>query len=300
MDISHTKKSKIFGATKSKDLVGIQQTKPIQELLDFSIINVDKPSHITSFGVVDRIRHIFDIKRVGHFGTLDLKVTGVLPIALGRACKLCEYFMHHDKVYVGKMWVHAEIKEDKLRKEMKKFVGKIMQKPPVKSAVKRVLRPRTVNKFEITGIDGKAVSFIADVEAGTYIRKLISDLGEGIGGAHMIELRRLRAGLFEEKDSHTLEEITKAFEAWKEKGDESKLRKILIPAEIISEILPIYELNGENLKYILNGIPIRDEHFIKQPKEDLIMVFFKDRFIGIFEKSDDGFKAKVIFNQTSE
>ena len=282
------------------DINQIQKEKPIQELLDFSIINVDKPRHITSFGVVDRIRHIFDIKRVGHFGTLDLKVTGVLPIALGKACKLCEYFMHHDKVYVGKFWLHSQVNGDKLKAEMKKFVGKIMQKPPVKSAVKRVLRPRTVNKFEITGIEGKAVSFIADVEAGTYIRKLISDLGEKIGGAHMIELRRLRAGLFEEKDSHTLEEITKAFESWKEKGDESKLRKILIPAEIISEILPVYELNGENLKYILNGIPIRKEHFIEQPKEDLIMVFFKEKFIGIFEKSDEGFKGKFIFNENSK
>jgi len=274
----------------------IQQEKPIQELLEFSIINIDKPSHITSFGVVDRIRNIFDIKRVGHFGTLDLKVTGVLPIALGRACKLCEYFMHHDKVYVGKMWVHSKIEEDKLRAEMKKFIGKIMQKPPVKSAVKRVLRPRTVNKFEITKIEGKAVSFIADVEAGTYIRKLISDLGEKIGGAHMIELRRLRAGIFEEKNSHTLEEISEAFRLYKENNDESKLREILIPAEIISEVLPAYQLNGENLQYILNGIPIREEHFVKQPKEDLFVVFLKKRFIGIFEKSGEDFKAKFLFN----
>ena len=245
------------------DIKEIQKTKPIQELLEFSIINVDKPSHITSFGVVDRIRNIFDIKRVGHFGTLDLKVTGVLPIALGKACKLCEYFMHHDKVYVGKMWIHAEIEEDKLRAEMKKFIGKIMQKPPVKSAVKRVLRPRMVNRFEITKIEGKAVSFIADVEAGTYIRKLISDLGKNIGGAHMIELRRLRAGIFEEKNSHTLEKVSEAFRLYNENNDEKALREILIPAEIISEVLPSYELNGENLQYILNGIPIREEHFVE-------------------------------------
>ncbi len=154
------------------DIEKIQQSKPIQELLEFSIINVDKPSGCTSFDVADKIRKIFGARKTGHFGTLDLKVTGVLPIALGRACKLCEYFMHHDKVYVGKMHLHSDISEEKLKQEMEKFNGKIMQKPPVKSRVKRVFRPRTINKFEITEINGKNVSFIADVEAGTYIRKL--------------------------------------------------------------------------------------------------------------------------------
>ena len=298
INIKNTKKSKIFSATKSIDLVGIQAKKPIKELIEFSILNIDKPQHITSFGVVDRIRKIFDIKRVGHFGTLDLKVTGVLPIALGSACKLCEYFMHHDKEYIGKMWVHSKISKTDLEKEMKKFVGKIMQKPPVKSAVKRVLRPRTVNKFEITGIDGKAVSFHTDVEAGTYIRKLISDLGESekVGGAHMIELRRVRAGIFKENTSVSIEKVAKAFEIWKEKGDESELRKILIPAEIITEILPFYQLNGENIRYILNGLPIRKEHFIKPQKEDLFTVFLENRFIGVYEKDGEEAKAKFVLN----
>lgn len=154
------------------NLEKIKQTKPIQELLEFSIINVNKPSRITSFGVVERIKNILGVTKTGHFGTLDLKVTGVLPIALGRACRLCEYFMHHDKVYVGKMHLHSDISKEILKQEMKKFNGRIMQKPPVKSAVKRVLRPRTINKFEITEKNERDVSFIADVEAGTYIRKL--------------------------------------------------------------------------------------------------------------------------------
>tara|TARA_Y100000310_G_scaffold343839_1_gene453401 strand:- start:2123 stop:2794 length:672 start_codon:yes stop_codon:yes gene_type:complete len=210
--------------------------KPIQELLEFSIINVDKPPNITSFGVVAQIRRMSGVKRVGHFGTLDLKVTGVLPIALGKACKLCEFFMHRDKVYVGKFRVHSEISEEDLKKEMKKFVGRIMQKPPVKSAVKRVLRPRMVNKFELIKKDGRIVEFHADVEAGTYIRKLIDDLGreEKVGGAHMIGLRRIRAGLFEEDKSHEMEEIEKAFRLYNEEGDEKLLREILIPAETYS------------------------------------------------------------------
>jgi len=270
------------------DLDKIKEDKTIEELLEFSIINVDKPSGLTSFKTAEYIKKLFNLKKSGHFGTLDNKVTGVLPIALGRACKLCEYFMHHDKVYVGKMHLHSDISEEKLKTEMEKFNGRIMQKPPVKSAVKRVLRPRTVNKFEITGKDGKNVSFIADVEAGTYIRKICSDLGENIGGAHMIELKRIRAGLFKQENSYKIEEIAKAFELYKEKADETKLREILIPAEIITEILPVVQVkdNEKTIKDLLNGISLKKQDIEdeKIPDSDLFLVFNKEKFIGIYEK----------------
>lgn len=281
------------------DIKKIQSSKPIEELLEFSIINVNKPSRITSFGVVERIKNILGVTKTGHFGTLDLKVTGVLPIALGRACKLCEYFMHHDKVYIGKMHLHSDISEETLKQEMRRFNGKIMQKPPVKSAVKRILRPRTVNKFEITEKNGREVSFIADVEAGTYIRKLCSDLGENIGGAHMIELKRIRAGLFKEENSYSLEEIAKAFELYKEKGNETKLREILIPAEIITELLPAIQIkdNEKTIKNLLNGIALKkqdleDEEQIPDPL--LFLVFSKERFIGIYEKITEEDKERRI------
>jgi len=274
------------------DIDKIQREKPLQELLEFSIINVNKPSRITSFGVVERIKNILGVTKTGHFGTLDLKVTGVLPVALGRACKLCDYFMHHDKVYVGKMHLHSDISEEKLKQEIEKFNGKIMQKPPVKSAVKRVLRQRTVNKFEITEKTGRTASFIADVEAGTYIRKLIADLGENIGGAHMIELKRIRAGLFKQENSHEIEEIAKAFEIWKEKSDETKLRKILIPAEIITQLMPVVQIknNEKTIKDLLNGIPLKKQDLEDEkqiPDSDLFLVFLSDKLIGIYEKIND-------------
>jgi len=289
------------------NLKKIHQTKPIQELLEFGIINIDKPSRITSFGVVERIKNILGVTKTGHFGTLDLKVTGVLPIALGKACRLCEYFMHHDKVYVGKMHLHSDISEKTLKQEMEKFNGKIMQKPPVKSAVKRVLRPRTINKFEITEKNGRDVSFIADVEAGTYIRKLISDLGENIGGAHMIELKRIRAGLFKEENSYKIEEITKAFELYKEKADETKLREILIPAEIITELLPVVHIKKDEkiIKDLLNGIALKKQDLEDEeqiPNSNLFLVFSKDKFIGIYEKineienEDKIAKSKFVLN----
>ena len=83
--------------------------KPIQELLEFSIINVDKPAGMTSFDVVEKIRKILGLRKTSHFGTLDPMVTGVLPVALNRTCKLSGFFMGHDKEYVGKMKIHKEI-----------------------------------------------------------------------------------------------------------------------------------------------------------------------------------------------
>ena len=262
----------------------IQQSKPIEDLINFSIININKPTEHTSFDVVARIRGIFHTKKVGHFGTLDPMVTGVLPISLNKACKLSNYFMHHDKEYVGKMYVHKEISKADLEKEMKKFIGKIKQLPPVKSSVKRVERERTINRFKILKIEGKNVSFECDVEAGTYIRKLIHDLGEKIGGAHMIELRRVRAGIFNEKESITVEEVKDAYRLYKEKGDEKKLRKILIPAEIITEIYPVIKVKEDSVRSLLNGRPLMERDKIKLPKQEIFSVFHKDRFIGIYAK----------------
>ena len=174
--------------------------KPISELLEFCIINVDKPAGITSFVCADKVRKILGAKKAGHFGTLDPIVTGVLPMAFNRATRLSNYFMKKDKEYIGKMLLHRDITIEELEKEMENFIGNIMQKPPVKSRVKRVLREREVKKFKIIKKEGRIVEFESDVQAGTYIRKLISDLGEKIGGAHMIELRRIRAGLFSVKE----------------------------------------------------------------------------------------------------
>lgn len=276
--------------------------KPINELLEFCFINVDKPSGPTSFTVVNKIRKILGAKKAGHLGTLDPKVTGVLPVTVNRACKLVTFLMKKDKEYVGKMHVHKEMTKEKLEVEMNKFIGKIMQKPPVKSRVKRVERERTVNKFKILKIEkrknnktkGMIVKFHSDVQAGTYIRKLISDLGERIGGAHMIELRRVRAGIFLEKDSHTIEEVRKAFERYKS-GKEDELRKILIPAEIIKQVITGVKAKRESEEGLLNGKPLmKDDVFGKVPNSELISVFVDDKFIGIYKREDEGDGGEII------
>jgi H/ACA ribonucleoprotein complex subunit 4 len=281
------------------DIEEIKSKRTIGELLEFGILNIDKPAGKTSFEVDQIVLNLLGSKKTSHFGTLDPMVTGVLPIGLNRACKLSDYFMHRDKVYIGKMRIHSDISKEKLEEEIKNFEGKIKQTPPVRSSVKRVERERTINKFEVLKINGKDVEFLADVEAGTYIRKLISDLGEKIGGAHMTELRRIRAGIFEEKDSFSIEEFEKAVKKWKSKNNETELRKMIIPGEIISELYPTILVKKTRLEKIFTGKPLFDKDLEtgKKSKQNKILeelnegdkfvVFCEDKFIGIYRRTSE-------------
>jgi H/ACA ribonucleoprotein complex subunit 4 len=289
------------------DIEKIKQEKPILELLGFSILNIDKPSDWTSFDVVNYIRKIFSefgIKKCGHLGTLDPNVTGVLPVVIGNSCKIQEYFMHRDKVYIGKMQIHKQITEKKLKEEMKKFLGVIEQLPPRISRVKRVLRKRKVSQFELINYDEKTkiAEFISYVEAGTYIRKLVDDLGKNIGGAHMIELRRKKAGLFSDKDAEfcKIEDVGEAVKDFRENKNEKKLRELLIPAEIITEILPVIEVKPEFLGKLKNGSPIFDEMLVDLDKGKKIIdkkepfgIIANDNLIEIAKYSDK-FEQKSI------
>ena len=91
------------------DISKIKKERPIAELINFGILNIDKPAGCTSFDVVNKIRRLFNLKKCGHFGTLDPNVNGVLPVCLGNACKIQDLFMHHDKTYIGKMLIHKEV-----------------------------------------------------------------------------------------------------------------------------------------------------------------------------------------------
>jgi len=268
--------------------------KKLKDLIEFGILNIDKPSGPTSFDISDLVRKKLGLRKTSHFGTLDPKVTGVLPIALNRACKLTGYFMGHDKIYIGIMRIHEEKNMKDIQKIIdKEFTGKIKQTPPVKSRVKRQEREREVKKFKLFEQDGKSIVFEAHVQAGTYIRKLISDLGEKIGGAHMLELRRTQAGMFEEKNSITLYELDKAIE-------EDKLHKIITPGETIRKFYEVIELKKDSLDHILTGKPIYDQDLsqkYKIKKGEIVCAFNKDRFVGIYTviKEGDLFaKAKFV------
>ena len=220
------------------NLQKIKQNKTIKELLEFGIINLDKPSGMTSFDVSNFVKKKLKLRKTSHFGTLDPKVTGVLPIALNRACKLTRYFLGEDKEYTGIMRVHKPTSLKKIEQAIKeKFIGVISQLPPVRSRVKRQERKREVKKFDLLEKNNTDIKFHVEVQGGTYIRKLIHDLGQYLGiGAHMIKLRRTRAGIFKEKNSISLENLEKISE------NEEKLKEVIIPGEIISEIYPVVQI----------------------------------------------------------
>ena len=258
----------------------------LKKLLEFGILNIDKPSGPTSFDVSDFIRKKMTnlgVRKTSHFGTLDPKVTGVLPIALNRACKLTGYFLGHDKEYIGVMKLHEEVELGKIQKVInKKFIGKIKQLPPVRSSVKRQEREREIKKFEILEKDGLNLLFAVECEGGTYIRKLIHDLGKELEvGAHMLELRRIRAGIFSEENSINLYKLERAVE------DEEKLKKIIIPAEeAIKKIYPSVKIKKECTDKVLQGQPIYLEELTekKDYKKDLIIAAFcEEKFIGIYK-----------------
>ncbi|MEK6859057.1 MAG: RNA-guided pseudouridylation complex pseudouridine synthase subunit Cbf5 [Nanoarchaeota archaeon] len=258
--------------------------KPIKELLEFSIINIDKPSGPTSYQVSDYIREKLELRKTSHMGTLDPAVSGVLPITLNRACKLSPYLMKKEKSYVGIMRLHEDIDDDILKKEMKKFVGTITQMPPLRSSVKRAERQREIAQFDFIRREGKDVLFESAVEAGTYIRTLVNDLGKTIGGAHMLELRRTKAGLFDERNAITLYEFDKAVEAYT-RGDESLLRAMLIPAEtVIKNVMPSVLVNQRSLPTLLTGKPLYQKDFLKPlslVKGTFFAVFCNERLIEI-------------------
>lgn len=257
----------------------------LSKLLEFGIINMNKPSGPTSFDISDKVRKMLGVRKTSHFGTLDPKVTGVLPIALNRACKLTGYFMGHDKTYIGIMRIHENKDMEYIQKIINdKFIGIIKQLPPVKSRVKRQEREREIKIFKLLEQNGKDILFKAEVQAGTYIRKLISNLGELIGGAHMLELRRTQAGIFEEKKSITLYELEEAIK------DRKKLEEIIIPGEIIKEAYPSIEIKEKNLDKILVGKPIHNSDLLKKRKFEkgiIVCAFQKNKFIGMYEIADN-------------
>lgn len=282
--------------------------KSLRELLEFGILNIDKPSGPTSFDISDFVRKKLKplgVRKTSHFGTLDPKVTGVLPIALNRACKLTGFFIGEDKVYVGIMRIHEDISLEKINEAIKKkFTGVIKQTPPVKSRVKRREREREIKKFNLLEKDGKDILFLSEVQGGTYIRKLIDDLGKELKiGAHMLELRRIRAGIFEEENkeypSVNLYDFEKAIEEAK-KGDEKLLKEIIIPGEIVSRLHSVIEIKEEETQRLFTGKPIFEKDIEGKIEKfqdgETICVFSGERFIGMYKVVNEEYVfAKAMF-----
>lgn len=214
--------------------------RDIETYINFGIINLDKPKGPTSHEVVTWVRKILEVQKTGHGGTLDPKVTGILPCAIGKSTKAASYLLHLNKEYICVVYFHSPISKQQIRRIFKSFTGRIYQRPPLKSSVARKLRIREVYYNKIIAIQGQYVLFRVGCEAGTYIRKLCFDIGEALcSGAHMVELRRIQSGVFKEDETLiTLQNLKDAVDIYKEENDEFYLRKVIQPLEKIAEMYP--------------------------------------------------------------
>jgi H/ACA ribonucleoprotein complex subunit 4 len=213
--------------------------RPLKELLRLGVVVIDKPAGPTSHQVSEWAKRIAGARKAGHSGTLDPAVTGVLPVLLNESTKVVPALLKAGKEYVGVMHLHGDVPEDKVRGVAQEFEGEITQLPPVRSAVKRAQRQRHVYSFAVLEVSGRDVLFRTSVEAGTYVRKLCHDMGGALGvGAHMSGLRRTRAGPFTEATAVTLQELSEAFNLYRETGDESLVRRAVRPVEDCAMLLP--------------------------------------------------------------
>ena len=226
-----------------------------EELIQYGIVNLDKPKGPSSHQVSDYVQKILHIDKAGHSGTLDPHVTGVQPIALGKATRITQFLLTAPKEYVCLMHLHKEVEEQLIRETMLKFTGKIRQLPPIKSAVKRVERTREIYEVEIVEIKGPDVLFRIKCQAGTYVRKYCHDLGIALGtGAHMAELRRTQAGPFTEKDNLvTLNDLQDAYHFYREENNTKFLLHCIQPIENALRHLPKCWIFDTTIKSVTHG-----------------------------------------------
>ena len=216
--------------------------RTIEQLLNYGLIILDKPPGPTSHETVAWTKRLLKIPKIGHSGTLDPQVSGVLPLGLGEATKALGVLLYGPKEYHALGRIHSLPSKEKLENTIKLFTGAIFQKPPQRSAVVRQTRIRTIHELEVLEQKERLLLTRILCESGTYIRKLYYDIGEFLGpGATMIELRRTRVDQFRESDGLvTLHELAHAFSLWEEKKDESKLKDMIKPVEYaFSEIKSI-------------------------------------------------------------
>jgi len=216
------------------------EKRPIASYLNYGLIPLDKTRGPTSHEVVAWVRKLMGVERAGHSGTLDPGVSGVLPIGLGKATKALSLLLIFPKEYVAVMRIHSSVPRERVDRVIGEFTAEIFQKPPQRSSVKREVRSRTIYELEVLEQNGNLFLIRCLCQSGTYIRKLIYDIGEVLSvGATMVELRRTRVGPITERPERdgdvgglvTLHDLNDAVYRLKNEGDESRIRALVRPVE---------------------------------------------------------------------
>lgn len=288
---------------------------------------VDKPEGITSFLTSKKVRRIFDEKKAGHTGTLDPMATGVLVVALGAATRFIELIPSHDKAYTasfllgkttdtlditGKVLSESAAKAERRDVEsvLSRFTGEISQLPPMYSAVKkdgvklyqlarqgieieREERKVTIHSLELTNDWENEYEIEVSCSAGTYVRTLISDIGEALGcGAVMTKLRRVKANGADISQSFTLERL----ELLSESGE---LSCAVIPVDKMLSY-PAVRITEAQAKRFLNGGELfLDRTGCKKTGGFRLMYSPEGSFLGVGEvfPEENLIKVKRVYNE---
>jgi len=244
------------------------------------IVVVDKPRGPSSHQVAAWVGRMLGCQ-VGHSGTLDPQVSGVLLIMLGNAVRLAPLLLQHEKEYVCLMRLHGDVDRERIGSLAEEFTGRLYQRPPRKSAVKRNLRIREIRNLEILSVDGRLVLFRVQCDAGTYIRSLCHHMGLALGvGAHMQELRRTRSGTFSETSMHTLYEVDDAAVAARG-GDRSALEAMIISVDAAVPELPIVVVRDSAIDALCHGATLAGVGVIST------MPFEKDQPVAVLSEKKE-------------
>jgi H/ACA ribonucleoprotein complex subunit 4 len=206
--------------------------RPAEILLEYGLIALDKPRGPTSHEVVAWVRKMLGVERAGHSGTLDPPVSGLLPVGINSATKALSLLLLFPKEYWAVMRLHSSVPRSRLEGVLKEFTAEIFQRPPQRSSVKREVRSRTIYELELAESAGNLHLVRCLCQSGTYVRKLVYDIGEVLSvGATMVELRRTKVGPLREEDGFaTLHQLSDAVFKLRA-GEEAQLKRVMRPVE---------------------------------------------------------------------
>ena len=276
------------------------------------IINIFKPSGLTSHDVVYKARKALHIKKIGHTGTLDPIAEGVLPICIGNATKISQFIVEKEKEYIAELslgkktdtfdntgQVLAEkniiITKEEFCNILNLFKGDIEQIPPIYSALKvngkrlyeyaRENKPVEIKARKVTITNLELLEFnypIAKIKVGctkgTYIRSICNDIGEKLGTyGHMISLIRTKSGPFTSEDALALDDLTNL--------SLQQIESYLHPIDFPLQHLPRVDIHEYSARFLLNGVPLIQKNVIQDitiyDLEEKVRLYLNNHFKGI-------------------
>ncbi len=294
----------------------IQQTKIIRDRID-GILLVNKPLGLTSNGILQRVKHLYNAKKAGHTGSLDPLATGMLPICFGEATKFCQYLLDADKCYevTGMLGIKTTtgdaegevisstedfvISREQIEAVVQQFTGPIMQIPSMFSALKhegtalyhyaragidipRPARPVTIYSIEIKSFDGVNLSLIVRCSKGTYIRNLIEDMGSALNvGAHVTHLHRSYTAGFECEHYYDWDSL--------EAMSSTERMNCLLPMERAIAQFPVFTITGEERQKLQQGKSLIPEQPIVEPAAIHRLYDDEHQFIGLGMFNEEGY-----------